>query len=194
MSLSRLTRLASAALIALTLAGGVSATAMAAPTDCRIRPDLCEPPPPPPSLAGDPSQDAEALLSGVADWPLWPDVQDGLRVLAGQNRVGVLSNVDDDIFARTRVAPLVDAGAVFTSEKLRSYKPPPAIYPEASRRAGPGYVHVATSARDVRGALGAGIGTIRLRRPGHTIDPEGPTPMFMAATLREVATLLPRLR
>ena len=148
--------------------------------------DLC--------LAGDPSQDTEALLAGVGDWPLWPDVSDGLPILAGQSRVGVLSNVDDDIFARTRVAPLVEAGAVFTSEKLRSYKPSAAIYHEASRRAGPGYVHVSTSARDVRGALGAGISTIRLRRPGHTIDPDGPAPTFVAATLSETATLLPRLR
>jgi 2-haloacid dehalogenase len=51
-------------------------------------------------------------------------------------------------------------------------------------------VHVATSGRDVRGALEAGIGVVRLRRPGHTLDPEGPQPEHEAADLRELAALL----
>jgi 2-haloacid dehalogenase len=144
-------------------------------------------------LPGDPAEDAERLLASVADWPLWPDVAEGLAVLASGSRVGVLSNVDDDIFARTRAARLVDADVALTSEKLRSYKPSPAIYHEASQRAGAGHVHVATSARDVRGALDAGISTIRLRRPGHRLDPDGPVPPFEAADLTEVARLLPQL-
>ncbi|WP_433273481.1 haloacid dehalogenase [Pseudonocardia xinjiangensis] len=145
-------------------------------------------------LPGDPAEDTERLLASVADWPLWPDVAEGLPVLASGSRVGVLSNVDDDIFARTRVAPLVADGAVLTSERLRSYKPSHALYHEAARRAGRGYVHVATSARDVRGALDAGISTIRLRRPGHRVDPDGPVPPFEAADLAETAALLPQLR
>jgi 2-haloacid dehalogenase len=51
-------------------------------------------------------------------------------------------------------------------------------------------VHVATSARDVRGALAAGIEVVRLRRPGHRLDPEGQTPQVQAADLFEVARLL----
>jgi 2-haloalkanoic acid dehalogenase type II len=145
-------------------------------------------------LPGDPAEDAERLLASVADWPLWPDVAEGLPALANGSRVGVLSNVDDDIFARTRVARLVDPDVVLTSQKLGSYKPSPAIYHEASRRAGAKYVHVATSARDVRGALDARISTIRLRRPGHRIDPDGPIPPFAAADLAETARLLPQLR
>jgi 2-haloacid dehalogenase len=49
---------------------------------------------------------------------------------------------------------------------------------------------VATSARDVRGALAAGIDVIRLRRPGHVLDPEGGTPQREAQDLSEVARLL----
>ena len=51
-------------------------------------------------------------------------------------------------------------------------------------------MHVATSARDVRGALEAGIDVIRLRRPGHVLDPTGPRPRREAADLRELAALL----
>ncbi len=138
----------------------------------------------------DAGADTSALLDTVADWPLWPDVVAGLAALAERHRVGVLSNVDDAVFARTRVAPLVDDGAVLTSERLGAYKPAPEIYRRARERAGGELVHVATSARDVRGALDAGIEVVRLRRPGHDLDPDGRTPRREAADLPAVAHLL----
>lgn len=141
-------------------------------------------------LTGDAAADADRLLASVADWPLWPDVASGLARLAEHVTVGVLSNVDDDIFARTRAASLVDADHVYTSERLRAYKPAPRIYREAARRAGDGFVHVAASARDVRGALEAGIPTIRLRRPGHRLDPDGPVPEHTAADMSEIFDLV----
>jgi 2-haloacid dehalogenase len=126
--------------------------------------------------AADADDDTEQLLASMAEWPLWPDVAAGLQLVARRYRVGVLSNVDDAVFARTRVAPLVDDSAVLTSERLRAYKPAPEIYRRARERAGGELVHVATSARDVRGALEAGIEVIRLRRPGHRLDDAGPAP------------------
>jgi 2-haloacid dehalogenase len=138
----------------------------------------------------DAGPDTAALLDSVGDWPLWPDVPEGLAALGGVARVGVLSNVDDAVFARTRVAPLVDDGAVLTSERLRAYKPAAEIYRRALDRAGGRLTHVATSARDVRGALAAGIDVVRLRRPGHVLDPDGGTPRREAADLPEVARLL----
>lgn len=142
-------------------------------------------------LPGDAAADAEWLLASVADWPLWPDAAAGVARLAGRMTVGVLSNIDDDIFARTRVAKLIDAGHAYTSERLRAYKPAPLIYTEAARRAGDGFVHVASSARDVRGALEAGIPTIRLQRPGHHLDPSGPAPEHTATAMNQIPDLLP---
>jgi 2-haloacid dehalogenase len=141
-------------------------------------------------LTGRPAADAAGLLGSVAGWPLWPDVAEELPRLAGAHRVGVLSNVDDDVFARTRVAPLVADADVLTSERLRAYKPHPAIYRRAREMAGGSLVHVATSARDVRGAMEAGIDVVRLRRPGHPLDPAGPQPMREVADLAEVRALL----
>ena len=138
--------------------------------------------------------DLARLHRTIPDWPLWPDVADGLPLVARRHRVGVLSNVDDAVFARTRVAPLVadlsDDDAVLTSERLQAYKPSPEIYRRARERTGGELVHVATSARDVRGALEAGIDVIRLRRPGHRLDPEGPQPPREAAGLAELRALL----
>jgi 2-haloacid dehalogenase len=140
-------------------------------------------------LPGDPDADVVVLLRSVGDWPLWPDVAEELPRIAARHRVGVLSNVDDDVFARTQVAQFVADDAVLTSERLQAYKPAPEIYRRARERAG-ALVHVATSGRDVRGALEAGIDVIRLRRPGHALDPSGPVPDQVAGDLAEVGRLL----
>jgi 2-haloacid dehalogenase len=145
-------------------------------------------------LDADAGHDAGVLLGSVGDWPPWDDVAAGLPALARRHRIGILSNVDDDVFRRTRVAPLVADDAVLTSERLGACKPRPEIYRRARERAGGRLVHVATSARDVRGALEAGIPVIRLRRPGHRLDPDGPRPDVEAADLREVGDALEELR
>ena len=54
--------------------------------------------------ATDAGTDLEAFSDSMADWPLWPDVSDGLPRLASIVRVGLLSNVDDALFARTAAA------------------------------------------------------------------------------------------
>src|SRR3954454_14344223 len=141
-------------------------------------------------LAGRPAEDGAALLESVEGWPLWPDVTGELPALARRHRVGVLSNVDDDLFARTQVAPLVDDADVLTSERLRAYKPHVDIYRRARDRAGGQLLHVATSVRDVRGALEAGIDVVRLRRPGHRVDTDGPAPAHEVAGLAELQHLL----
>jgi 2-haloacid dehalogenase len=149
-------------------------------------------------LTADPGADTEVLLGSVGDWPLWPDAEAGLAAIAARHRVGILSNVDDEVFARTRVAALVggsvDAGAVLTSERLRAYKPGPEVYRRARERAGGPLTHVATSARDVRGALEAGLHVVRLRRPGHRLDPAGPRPALEVGDLHDVLTVLDRGR
>jgi 2-haloacid dehalogenase len=140
-------------------------------------------------LAADPAEDVDALLASLPDWPLWPDVEAGLAAVAREHRVGILSNVDDELFRRTRVAPLVpDDGAVLTSERLRAYKPHPQLYQRA-RDAGV-TVHVPASARDTRGALEAGLTVVRVRRPGHRVDPEGPQPRHEIGDLGELPAVL----
>ncbi|PRY48954.1 2-haloacid dehalogenase [Geodermatophilus tzadiensis] len=141
-------------------------------------------------LAGDAGEDVGLLLGSVGDWPLWPDVATGLPAVARQRRTGVLSNVDDAVFARTRVAALVPDAEVLTSERLGAYKPAREIYRRAREQAGE-LVHVATSARDVRGALEAGIPVVRLRRPGHHLDADGPPP---AVEVDDLHALLAALR
>jgi 2-haloacid dehalogenase len=143
-------------------------------------------------LDGDPHADADTVLATVGAWPLWPDVVEGLTAVRATHRVGLLSNVDDDVYAATRAAPLLDDDAVLTSERLRAYKPAPAIYERAQQRL-PGLVHVATSARDVRGAAEAGIPFVRLRRPGHRLDPATPPVRHEVHGVRELPAVLAAL-
>jgi 2-haloacid dehalogenase len=143
-------------------------------------------------LDGDPATDTEALVATTDRWPPWPDVVEGLSKLVASVTVGILSNVDDDIVARTQVAGLVSGEHTLTSQRLRAYKPDPRIYHRAVE-AFPGMVHVATSARDVRGSLEAGIRVVRLRRPGHRLDPAGPAPDHEATTVGEVHDILRRM-
>jgi 2-haloacid dehalogenase len=138
---------------------------------------------------GDVAAGIETLVESMSRWPVWPDVAGGLPVLAEHNDVGLLSNVDDEIFERTAAAALVDRELAFTSQRLLAYKPHAAIYRRALAEAA-SMVHVATSARDVRGALEAGIPVVRLRRPGHTLDPEGPRPTYEVDTVRDLPVAL----
>jgi 2-haloalkanoic acid dehalogenase type II len=132
-------------------------------------------------LAGDPDVDVVRLLESMSDWPLWPDVAGALTALRAEHRLGVLSNVDDDLFARTQVAPFMEAADVLTSERLHAYKPHAQLYRRALV-AGVD-VHVPASARDTRGALEAGMAVIRVRRSGHSVDPTGPQPELEVADL-----------
>jgi 2-haloalkanoic acid dehalogenase type II len=143
-------------------------------------------------LAGDAAAGVDVLVASLPDWPLWPDVAAGLPLVAESFRVGLLSNVDDALFARTAAAPLVDPEVALTSERLRAYKPSAGIYLRARERLAV-MVHVATSARDVRGALEAGIPVIRLRRPGHEPDPDGPRPEYEVDTVDDLPRVLPAL-
>ena len=83
----------------------------------------------------------------------------------------------------------VDQDVALTSERLGVYKPHAAIYRRAVDELGP-LVHVATSARDVRGAFEAGIPTVRLQRPGHELDAHSPRPTHEVTSTIELPRVL----
>jgi 2-haloacid dehalogenase len=142
-------------------------------------------------LHGDIDAAMTELWASLGDWPLWPDVARGLSHLARAHRLGLLSNIDDALLARTRLASLpFVSDLVITSERVRQYMPTPGLYHAAHTIAGPTFVHVAASARDVRGALQAGVDTIRLIRPGHDIDPAEPRPTRQVTGLGELTDYL----
>ena len=64
-----------------------------------------------------------------------------------------------------------------------------AFYQRATQKIGP-FTHVASSARDVRGALEAQLPCIRIARPGHLVDPAGPSPTLTINDVAAVATTI----
>jgi 2-haloacid dehalogenase len=135
------------------------------------------------------------LLDSMADWPLWPDVSaESLREVPATG-LGLLSNIDNALLAGTAAMRLgvFDPDFVVTSERAKAYKPAAALYQRASELLGP-FVHVASSARDVRGAVTADIACIRLQRPGHSLDPIGPAPRWTAQSITELSQLIAAAR
>ena len=65
----------------------------------------------------------DCLGNSLGTWPAFPDTIEALRKLKERYRLAVVSNVDDDLFARSAKLLEVDFDWVITSEQARSYKP-----------------------------------------------------------------------
>jgi 2-haloacid dehalogenase len=65
----------------------------------------------------------EALADSLAEWPAFADTAAALRKIKRHAKVGVLSNVDDELFAATRGKLGIDLDLVVTAQLCRSYKP-----------------------------------------------------------------------
>jgi 2-haloalkanoic acid dehalogenase type II len=91
--------------------------------------------------------DGSFLADSLATWTPFRDVNPALEALRDQGvLLGVLSNIDDDLFAATRAHLTADFDFVITAGSLKSYKPAPAHFLEARRRVGElPWIHAAQS-------------------------------------------------
>ena len=107
------------------------------------------------------SADAARLLpESLPSWPPFPDTNAGLeRLHAAGYRLGILSNVDDDLLAGTRRHFSVPFELVVTAEQVGSYKPAPVHFEQARRMIGAAlWLHAAQSfVHDVAPACALGI-------------------------------------
>ncbi len=90
---------------------------------------------------------ARGLAESLPEWKPFPDTNPALEKLAVAGyRLGILSNVDDDLLAATRRRLTVPFEILVTAEQVRSYKPAPAHFEEARRRIGSSrWLHAAQS-------------------------------------------------
>jgi 2-haloacid dehalogenase len=81
-------------------------------------------------------QDAarSAFGDSVGDWPPFPDSADALARLKERFRLGVITNCDDDLFARTNARLGVEFDWVITAQQVGAYKPSPRGFEEAFSR------------------------------------------------------------
>jgi 2-haloacid dehalogenase len=140
-----------------------------------------------------------AFGASVGDWPAFPDAPAALAALKRRFKLAIVSNVDDDLFARTNERLHVDFDWIVTAQQVRSYKPAPAHFLTALDRIGlpPSRVlHVAQSLyHDHVPAKRLGLRTVWVNRrygkagPGATPPAEATPDLEIPdlATLAELA-------
>lgn len=139
-----------------------------------------------------PAGNADFLAASLPDWQPFPDTNPALERLARRFRLGILSNIDDDLLAATRRHFTVDFDLIVTAQQVRSYKPGLAHFKEALVRAGKRrLLHAAQSYfHDVIPASKLGIPVAWVNRKGCGIEPGGPSPTHEVRTLTDLANLL----
>jgi 2-haloalkanoic acid dehalogenase type II len=123
----------------------------------------------------------EAFLpESLPAWPPFPDTNEALlRLSVAGYRLGILSNVDDDLLAATCRHFSVPFDFVITAQQVRSYKPGHAHFTAARERVGSGrWLHAAQSFfHDVVPAteLGIPVAWINRKREGALAGDVAPT-------------------
>jgi 2-haloalkanoic acid dehalogenase type II len=120
------------------------------------------------------------LADSLPSWKPFSDTNPSLeRLRRAGIRLGILSNVDDDLIAETRKHFTVDFDLVITAQQVRSYKPGHAHFLTARERIGDAkWLHAAQSNfHDIVPANQLGIANAWINRRGQKALPGG-TPTY----------------
>jgi 2-haloacid dehalogenase len=86
-------------------------------------------------LGFEPTDEQVAAFAGsVGDWPAFPDSPGALAALEQRFRLGVITNCDDDLFARSNERLQVEFDWIVTAQQARGYKPHPEPFALAAER------------------------------------------------------------
>ena len=132
------------------------------------------------------------LVSSLAMWKPFPDTNAALERLRGAGyKLGILSNVDDDLLTATRRRFTVDFDLIITAQQVRSYKPAPGHWLAARQRIGSDrWLHAAQSNfHDIVPANALGIPTAWVNRRNDA-PLSGGTPMYEVRDMAGLADLL----
>jgi 2-haloacid dehalogenase len=134
----------------------------------------------------------DTLADSLPAWEPFPDTVDALRRLRGRYRLGIISNIDDELIASTRRRLDTEFDWVITAEQVRAYKPSTKNFEHALRVMGipkERVLHAAQSRfHDVAPARALGIASVWVNRR-HGRDGEGATARSAAAPDLEVPDL-----
>lgn len=143
-------------------------------------------------------REEEHLADSLPEWPLFADTVPALRTLAGRYRLGILSNIDDDLFAGTARHLGVNFDPIVTAQQVGSYKPAQANFDALLERVGVSpsrLLHVAQSLfHDIAPATAIGLRTMWVDRrrgeEGGATPPSAAVPEQRVASLGALADLL----
>ncbi len=138
-----------------------------------------------------------ALAESIADWPAFAETPGCLGALKRRFGIGILSNIDDDLFEATSPCLGVELDHLVTAQQVRSYKPGPAHFTDILSRSGlePRQVlHIAESRfHDVAPAKPMGFPTVWVNRSGGGASASGQsdaTPDLEVGSLSELVDRL----
>jgi 2-haloalkanoic acid dehalogenase type II len=135
---------------------------------------------------------AAFLPESLPSWPPFDDTNAALeRLVRAGHRLGILSNVDDDLIAATRRHFTVDFDFVITAQQVHSYKPGHAHFVTARERIGNArWLHAAQSAyHDIAPTNALGIPNAWVNRLGERVA-SGNIPTIEVPDLKSLADLL----
>ena len=110
-----------------------------------------------------------SLPNSLANWKPFPDTVAALRRLKQQFKLGILSNIDNDLFSATAPQLEIEFDHVVTASQARAYKPSLDIFRLAQKKIGlpqKQWLHAGQSIyHDVIPAQSLGIATVWVNRP-----------------------------
>jgi 2-haloacid dehalogenase len=135
----------------------------------------------------------------LVQWKPFADTVHALRAMKSKFRLGIISNIDDDLFAETRKTLGVEFDFVVTAQQVRRYKPSLKNFEEALRRSGlrrEQMLHAGQSRyHDIMPANALGIPNVWVDRPSarpgsRAAKPGVATPTYHVGSLMELARLV----
>jgi 2-haloalkanoic acid dehalogenase type II len=132
------------------------------------------------------------LPASLPSWQPFPDTNPALeRLQAAGYRLGILSNVDDDLLGETLRHFTVGFDLVITAQQVRSYKPAPGHFVAAKERIGDArWLHAAQSNfHDIVPVNAMGVRTAWVNRHGEQPRPGG-IPSYEVRDMAGLADLL----
>jgi 2-haloacid dehalogenase len=145
------------------------------------------------------AEEAAHFAQSLTRWEPFPDTVASLQKLAQRFRLGIISNVDDDLFAATRPKLGAQFDVVVTAQQVRAYKPSLTNFQEMLRRSGlkkNEVLHAGQSVyHDVVPANAFGLKNVWVDRPSarpglSATRPAMAQPSARVTSLNELAKLL----
>lgn len=145
------------------------------------------------------AHDSRQFAASVPLWEPFPDTVACLQALARRYKLGIISNIDDDLFAGTQKKLGVKFDLIVTAEQVQSYKPSLRNFQEALRRSGLGkdeVLHAGQSVyHDIVPASFLGIANVWVNRPSirpgaGAAKPASAQPQFEVQNLNELLALM----
>jgi 2-haloacid dehalogenase len=134
----------------------------------------------------------ERYFDAFGEFELYPDVTRTLRTLSRHYRLVLVSNIDDDLLAATRLGR--DFDLVCTAERARGYKPDGALFRYLIEHAGVAKDEILHSGQsqftDMVGGKPLGLAVAWINRRSVALHPSVPRPDFV---FPDIASLIPLL-